>query len=187
MTMATRSRHHQRGATLIEAMIAAVILAIGTAAVTELLKQVSIANRRMTFQTVALDTFTSVAAQIQDATCDVPPGAGAPTFGTTDPGLWAAISNPGVWQNAVVAGSVLNTLGDLTLTKAFPIQVAVRVAAPIAAFGLGPPNYDFEVEVREIMHNVAMDAAADGYWVRTYPVKKVCNRRTEAQGRGEFY
>ncbi len=182
-----RSHHHQRGATLIEAMIAAVILAVGTAAVTELLKQVSIANRRMTFQTVALDTFTSIASQIQDATCDVPPGAAAPGALTTDPGLWAAISAPAAWQTVPTAGSGITTLGDLTIPKAYPIRAAVRLAAAPPPFGMGPPNYDFEVEVREIMNDVAMDAATDGYWVRTYPVKKVCNRRTEAQGRGEFY
>lgn len=186
MTMRRRSHHHQRGATLIEAMIAAVILAVGTAAVTELLKQVSIANRRMTFQTTALDTFTAIASQIQDATCDVPPGAAVPGALTTDPGLWAAISNIGTWQNAPVAGSGITTLGDLTLVKAYPIRATFRaVAAP--APGLGPPNFDLEVEVREIMRDAVLDAAVEGYWVRTYPVKKVCNRRTEAQGRGEFY
>ncbi|MFO0726906.1 MAG: prepilin-type N-terminal cleavage/methylation domain-containing protein [Myxococcota bacterium] len=177
---------NRRGATLIEAMIAMVVIAVGTAAVTELLRQVSQANRRMNFQTTAVDVFTAVATQIQDATCDVPPGAAAPGALTTDPGLWDAISNAGTWRTAAVAGSVINRLGDLSAVMPLPIQVQIRQnGAP--ALGNGPPAYDFEIEVRELMHDAAKDAATEGYWIRTYPVKKVCNLRLEDIGRGEFY
>jgi len=188
-------RRSMRGASLIEAMVATVVVAVATASVTNLLKFVGDASRRMTFQTASLDVYAETVAQIQDARCNVDP------LGVfdRDPGLDFLLSNAGVWQTnpALLGASLIRRLGDVRATDAnarsIPLNVSIRaaVANPVFAFAttVGPPAYDFEIRIREITSDPARDnpAVTDGYWIRDFPAKKVCNFRTDGTSRGETY
>ena len=53
----------------------------------------------------------------------------------------------------------------------------------------GPPAFDIQVRVREITRDAVKDnpLVTNGYWIRTFPLKKVCNLRLLAlPGRGEY-
>ncbi|MCC7381221.1 MAG: prepilin-type N-terminal cleavage/methylation domain-containing protein [Deltaproteobacteria bacterium] len=194
------ARAGQRGTTLVEAMVAVVVLSVGTAAITELLRSISTANRRMDFQTTSLDIFGEFAAQVQDAPCDMFPGVAAPVNdGSTDPGLLLAPPPPG-WQEIVpVAGSAITMVGDfgpatgVAATQNRLLNYRVRYNAQPSAppvGGAGVPAFDLQVEIREITFDPLKDAPAttDGYWIRTFPLKKICNVRTEPEdGRGAYY
>lgn len=189
----------QRGTTLVEAMVAVVVLSVGTAAITELLRSISNANRRIDFQTTSLDIFGEFAAQVQDAPCDMFPGAVAPTVPGTDPGLLLAPAPPLFQEVIPVAGSAITMVGDFGPKAATPdlqnrqlnYRVRYNVAPAAAAAALnGVPAFDVQVEIREITFDAAKDdpTVLDGYWIRTFPLKKICNVRTEPEdGRGAYY
>jgi hypothetical protein len=48
------------------------------------------------------------------------------------------------------------------------------------------PALDIQVRIRELTGDAATDIAATGYYVRTYPVRKVCNARLDESRRGEY-
>jgi len=189
-----RARRGQRGATLIEAMISCVVLAGGTAAVTQLLSHVSQANRRMAFQSLANDLASELMNQVADARCDTDAINGNLSAATVDSGLWAAINAVGVWQlgPGLPATSVVQTVGTSAamplVDRGIPLRIRYRVTAATTIAGRAPPSFDLEVEVREILNDVARDnlAVTTGFWIRNIPFKKVCNRRMEAGGRGEL-
>jgi hypothetical protein len=178
------------GGTLIEAMIACVVLSAGTAAVTQMLANVHHANRTMSFQTLANELGAEFGAQLMDARCDTDALNGTLGAATVDPGLWAAINNVNVWQNAPAGGlrSLGNSAANPLIDRGIPIQMRFRVTEVTTLVGLGPPTYNVELEIRQTMFEAARDnpAVTTGYWIRNYPLKKVCNRRTEANGRGEL-
>jgi hypothetical protein len=180
------------GGTLIEAMIACVVLSAGTAAVTQMLANVHHANRTMSFQTLANELAAEFGAQLMDARCDTDALNGNLAAASVDPGLWTAIqpANLNVWQLAPAGG--LRSLGNSTanplIDRGIPLQMRFRVTQNTTLVGFGPPTYNVELEIRQTMFDAARDnlGVTNGYWIRSYPLKKVCNRRMEANGRGEI-
>jgi Tfp pilus assembly protein PilV len=183
-------REGMLGATLIEAMIACVVLSAGTAAVTQMLANVHHANRTMNFQTLANELGAEFGAQLMDARCDTDALNGNLAAATVDPGLWAAISNINAWQQ--LPAGALQSVGETTanplIDRGIPLRIRYRVTQNTTQAGLGPPTYNVELEIRQTMFDVARDnlAVTTGYWIRNYPLKKICNRRMEANGRGEL-
>lgn len=178
------------GATLIEAMIACVVLSAGTAAVTQMLANVHHANRTMSFQTLANELGAEFGAQLMDARCDTDALNGNLAAATVDPGLWVAINNINVWQNAPAGGlrSLGNSAANPLIDRGIPLQMRFRVTLDTTLVGFGPPTFNVELEIRQTMFDAVRDnlAVTSGYWIRNYPLKKVCNRRLEANGRGEI-
>ncbi|MBK6684481.1 MAG: type II secretion system protein [Deltaproteobacteria bacterium] len=178
----------RRGATLIEVMVAVVVLAIGSVAAMDLATQVVRANEQLNFQTASYEVFNRVAAEIRSATCHVYPGLVAPAPGTADAGL---LVPAGAWQSAQAGTSVIRSIGDIehgaaTDGTGMPMIVDYRVqpdppANPGELFG-----FDIEVRVREAKFNVAQDTlnATSTHWIRTWPIRKNCVVRSEAASRG---
>lgn len=189
-----RRRAAQYGGTLIEALISLVVLMVATASITNILKYVGDANRRMAFQTASLDVYAEVAAQVEDARCD----ADATGLETRDPGLQAIIAARPNFVDVVTPTSLIRTIGLLNEAnverrgRSIPMRVSIRdlgTAPAWTAGSLGPPTFDLEVQIREIMSDPARDAPAvtSGFWIRSYPLKKICNLRADTNGRGEQY
>lgn len=183
----------QRGATLIEAMIAVVVLVVATAAIAELLRHITRAQTTMSFQSAALDAYARLAAEIQDAHCDVDP-----TFATID--IDPALVAPG-WVGdppfgaAPAPGSTITAFGlfdeySPKMNVRFQPQPLTQSDGNANASLDGPPTITVLIEVRQMTNDAAQDdpALTDAYWIRTYPVTKLCNVRLEPNnGRGEFY
>lgn len=199
-------RHHprpgRRGMTLIEAMMAMGVLTIGMAAIFNMIKYVKGANQTLSFQGTALDAFAHVSAEIRDARCDYLANAAVPGINplTTDPGL---VAGEGGWTGAAgpIAGSGITFVGDAAtnpLLAGFvpPIRVDYRTtrhpplqgAPPVPVVGQPNTSYTVEVRVRELKRDAVRDAVAleNGYWIRIFPVEKLCTARTDAIGRGEY-
>lgn len=186
------TRRAQRGMTLVEAVIAVLVMTIATAAVFGLINHVQGANRTLSFQNIALDVFARVSAQIRDARCDFPAATPGITAVSTDAGL---IAGEGGWFGAggPEPGSAITFVGDPTnnpelASYSVPIRVDYRstrrqlnAAAPFT-------SYHVEVRIRQIMRNAAQDAPGqvDGYYIRVFPVDKVCTARIDPIGRGEY-
>jgi len=181
--MRRRGRASRRGATLIEAVVALGALGVGTAGVMTLMTYVSQTSERAAFHGRAIDVASEFAAQVADTTCDLLPDDNAPSPPATDPGLLAAGD-----QLAPVTGSAITLVGDIDGTPSVRVSYVSTLEIRGAGFD-GPPAFDLEVRIREITNDDALDdpAITEGWWIRTFPVKKVCNRRTEPTGRGEFY
>lgn len=191
------SRAGRRGATLIEALVATVVITVGTAAITELLKYVSEASRRMAFQSSALDVYGEITAYIEDARCNIITSGGPPQY---DALLAPLINGPPngdwVWLSRSPAGRLVPSVpppqGPLysgVAQATAPVWVAIRRVGPDPPLnGASPPGYTFEIQVRERTFEAARDnpARTDGYWIRVLPAKKVCTFRDDAQGRGEL-
>jgi type II secretory pathway pseudopilin PulG len=182
----------QRGATMLEALIALVVLSTGTAAIAELLGYVSKSQGTARFQGASLDLYATISAEIQDAHCDVQPDG---VTEMVDPGL---APTAGAWVDAPVAGSKIVTVGQMPQFSppvAVRYQVSGRTRDVLQSDGTNqtlnnaPPHVDVVVEVRQVMNVPTMDdpAIVDGYWIRSFPIVKVCNLRTDDNGRGEFY
>ena len=183
----------QRGATLIEAMIAVVVLVIATAAIAELLRHITRAQTTMSFQSAALDMYARLSAEIQDAHCDVDPA-----FATIDidPALTAAgwVGAP-PFGVAPPPGSTITSFGVFNeysprMNVRFQPQALTQSDGDGNASLDGPPTIVVLIEVRQITNEATQDdpTVTDGYWIRTYPVTKLCNIRLEPNnGRGEFY
>lgn len=188
-------RRSQRGASLIEAMVATVVVAVATASVTNLLQFVGDASRRMTFQTASLDLYAETVAQLQDARCNVDPVGNF----DRDQGLDFLINSAGTFafNPALLGNSMIRRLGDVTPqspnARSIPLNVGIRAVAGGPAFNfattVGPPSFDFEIRIREITGDPARDNpnVTSGYWIRDFPAKKVCNFRTDGTSRGEAY
>lgn len=179
----TYGRRSRRGATLIEAAVALGALGIGMAGVMTLLTYVSQTGKQAAFHGRALDLAAEFAAQAADTSCDLRPNDVAPTAPATDPGLLAAGD-----QFVAVSGSAITLVGDIAGHPRVNVSYAVVPELRVAGFD-GPPAFDLTVRIREIMNDAAKDdpAVTRGYWIREYPVKKVCNLRTEPVGRGGYY
>lgn len=193
----TRGKRNTRGATLIEALIAVVVLALGTAAIAELLKYTSDAHRTMSFQTASIDLYARLAAEIQDAHCDVDDVDF--TVINIDPGL---TQGDGVFVGDAPFGAAVPPAGSKIqsagIFREYTPDLSVRyqatwvpaIDANVDGLLDGPPGYNIDVEVRQITGDATQDnpATLDGYWIRNYPISKVCNIRLEdTNGRGEFY
>jgi type II secretory pathway pseudopilin PulG len=166
--------------TLIEAMVAMAVLAIGTAGVTSMLVTVDSATKKAGFQTQALDLFASFSTQVQDAACDYLPD------GTTDidPGL--AINAGG--YGAPVAGSSITLVGGWPTVgpQKLTLLYNVTVGPPAPAV----PSFDLTVQICEVNsfdHVVGTNCVfgTNGSTVRTFPLHKVCTYRADQIGRGE--
>ncbi|MBI2374652.1 MAG: prepilin-type N-terminal cleavage/methylation domain-containing protein [Deltaproteobacteria bacterium] len=181
-------RRSRLGATLIESLIAMAVLAVGTAAIAELVRSITRANERAAFQTRSLEIYQRVASQVRSATCNVFPGNGAPIAASADPGLFT-VAGAG-WQTAAVGGSVITHIGafddsDFPVTAGKPRYVVeYRVTSDTA----GVDAYDVLIRIRE----VSVESSADdldvfnNLYIRTYPTKKVCTLRSTASSRGGY-
>jgi len=190
----SRPRFAQRGMSLLEAMMAMLVLTIGVAAIFGMINHVQGANRTLSFQNTALDAFALVSAQIRDARCDYLANAAVPGIApaSTDPGL---VAGEGGWVGAAgaVAGSSITYVGDATNNPLLadtvpPIRIDYRTARRQVAVGQPFTSYTVDVRVREIKRNAAQDNVAleDGHWIRIFPVEKLCTARTNLIGRGEY-
>ncbi len=178
-----------------ESLVALVVLSVGTAAITELLKYVSEATRRMAFQSTALDVYGEVVAYVEDARCNVV--TQTPRIQQFDPIVQRLVDSPDwMWlardggrlvaSTAPPGGPVFSGIAQATA----PVWVAIRrVGPPPVVDAVGPPVIAFEVQVRERMHDAGRDdpGVQAGYWIRVLPAKKVCSFRDEVQGRGELF
>ncbi len=183
-------RRSQRGATLVEALVAIAVLGMGTAAVTNLITSISGARRKMAFQTSSLELFNRLNSEIQASTCLVYPGSNAPTVASTDAALFA-VATAATWQSVPIGAHVV-TVGDF-LEMVPPMRVEYRVdLAPLLAINgvpdAQPRAYDVVVRVREITRDAARDAqdVMSGHHIRTWPIRKSCALRGTADGRGAF-
>jgi type II secretory pathway pseudopilin PulG len=190
-------RRSRRGVTLLEAVLAVALLGIGIVGIAGLLGNVSAANRKGAFQNYALDVFTEMEAQIQNAACDVSPSA-ASTY--TDPGLTAG---GGVWVVAPVAGSGITMVGPLTITGAVGGANDTAVIASYQATLMPnlvngcpvpctqPDEYQITLQICDSSNpDLARPCGpppVNGYWVRTFQLTKTCTIRLDDSGRGEFY
>ena len=181
--------------TLLEAVFAVLIMVTGVAALMGMIINVENANRSMALQHSSLDVFARISAQIRDAECDLLPGAILDAT-TSDPaflpGAPPAAGRDAGWIQAPLNGSSITLVGtgdtNPELVDYVPsLIVAYRVrseAGPVAA----APAFQIDVQVRQRMRDPVMDNinTTAGYWVRVYPVQKMCNRRDDASQRGEY-
>lgn len=194
----------QRGAMLIEALVAIAVLGVGTAGLAGMISAVTQANRRQSFQNKSLEVFAAVATQVKSANCDVFPPLFLPGAIGSDAIFAGAM--PSGWIDAQIAGSSLTMIGDSAgatgwdpgLTPPMRIEYYMELSpAPVANYQ-GPPSFDLEVRVREVTLDPTKDAPTagtpdaptpNGYWIRSFPLKKVCNARptdiSTVGGRGE--
>lgn len=172
--------------TLLEAVFAVGVLAIGFVGVAGLLSNVSATNRSSAFLNASLDVFATISAQIQNAPCDHRPGGN-----NRDPGLTV-----GPWITAPVANSEITHVGLLDAARTgatAPIRVAYNVVL-IAPGNCPNPctqgdTYRVDVQLCDQSDPGRMACATPqvGYWVRTFQVSKTCTVRLDDTGRGEFY
>lgn len=186
--MTRKSRRAARGMTLLEAIIAVLVLVTGVAALMGMIINVENANRSMALQHASLDILARLSAQIRDAECDFMPAVGLGA-GTSDPTFTTGATS--TWLTTPVPGSSITLLGDATTNPALvdyvpSVSVAMRVRPEVAVNAT--PSFQIDVQVRQIMRNSAQDDVnlVDGYWIRVYPVQKLCNARTDATQRGEY-
>jgi Tfp pilus assembly protein PilV len=179
-------RSSQRGVTLLEAVLAIALLAIGIVGVAGLLGNVSAANRKSSFHNYSLDVFTELEAQIQNAACDLSPSASS-TF--VDPGLTA-----GGWVIAPVAGSAITFVGVIDATMAgstSPVVAsynATRTTFDCPGPCTTPDQFQITVQVCDTSESkVCGPPPVAGYWVRTFQLTKACTIRVDDSGRGEYY
>jgi hypothetical protein len=172
-----------------------------------MLERVQGANRSLDLTRTANEAFTRLAAQIRSAQCDYDGSAfpGAIAEDTTDPGLfdaagagWIGVDTP-VSPGSSITYAGLTDGSDPALARTVPpLRIEYRVeeeAAPRAApdavrappATVGPA-YDVDIRVRMLTGDPAMDdpAVENGWWIKHYPIKKVCNARYEGSGRGQF-
>lgn len=175
------------------------VLAIGVVALFGMISHIQNANRSMAFQNSSLDAFARIAAQIEDARCDYTPTAPAFATATKDPGL----ATLDVWIETPAFQSNIDLVGNVDTNPAFPLldsvpALSIRYMVSLedpASFLAGPtptaPALDIQVEVREYFRDPIRDdpTITDAYYVRNFPVKKLCNARYEAvaaNARGEY-
>ncbi len=178
-----KNRRGRRGATLIEALVALAALGVGTAGIASLISHLSKVHRREAFQTASLDMLATFSTQVRDAACDVLPGTTTLVQGPTDPGFFGV-----GYQTTPIVGSSITLVGDVAGTPPMRLSYnAVREVVPLNF--AGPPSFDVSFRIREITNDPTLDDpnVTEGYWIRNFTVKKVCNLRTEQDGRGEFY
>lgn len=191
-----RSRRN-RGAALLESVIALGVLAAGTAAVMALVTEVHRAGTKSTFHTSALDLFAAFSAQVRNAACDVSPlslGTG-PNGATTDPGIM-----PGAYTGVpAVPGTAITLVGDFIgptqLLSAPPMRLTYTVTESLPRSVDAAPLLEIDVTIRELTRDAAKDALALSPWARNFRLAKVCTLRsdngtacgTPPCGRGEYY
>jgi hypothetical protein len=153
-----------------------------------MLSYFSQSNRRLSFQARSLDIAAEFAALVRDATCDVLPSSNVLGAPQVDPGLLVT-----GWQSAAVPGSSIALVGDIDGTPARrspPLRLSYQVVQEAQGVRvLGPPALDIMLRIREITGDPVKDnpIVTTGYWIREFPLKKVCNQRLDPSGRGEFY
>jgi hypothetical protein len=155
----------------------------------------------MDFQNASLDAFTEFSAQVALAECDymaIDPTNAPPPAGQLDPGLaaaaagWTGMGADVYTAAAPPAGTTITLTGPIgpagpagVAKRNFNLHVRYRAAfvPPPVVFGSGntAPSYDLDVEIREITGDPARDGfgVTAGPWIRTFPLKKVCNLRLD--------
>lgn len=202
-----RTSRRQRGVTLLEVMMATLILAMGIVATFAMLDRVEGANRSLDLTRTANDAYARLAAQIRDAQCDFDGSLPVPALDatTTDAALFNVIGAG--WIGVDTALPQPSTISYVGLTDGSnpnlprtvpPLRIEYRVvneAAPVAAPGatrLPPPGvgpaFDIDIRIRQLTMDPARDnpAVTDGWWIKHFPMKKVCNARYERTRRGEY-
>lgn len=201
------TRRARRGFSLLEVMVASMLLAFGIVATFAMLDRVEGANRSLDLTRTANEAFSRLAAQIRDAQCDYDgsqiPGVIDP--GTTDAGLlnavgagWVGVDVP-VPAPSSITHAGLTDGSDPRLPQTVPalrIEYQVANEAPPdvdPAAVRGPPAnpgpaFDIQIRVRQLTGDPNMDdpAIGQGWWIKHYPLKKICNARYERTRRGEY-
>lgn len=190
-------RRRNRGAALLESVIALGVLAAGTAAVMTLVTEVHRAGNKSNLHTTSLDLFAAFSAQVRNAACDVSPlnlGTG-PAAATTDQGLM-----PGIYTGTpALVNSAITLVGDFTgprqLVSAPPMQLRYTVTEAMPRSVDAPPLLEIDVTIRELTGDAAKDSLAMSPWARNFRLTKVCTLRSDNGtacgsppcGRGEYY
>jgi len=177
------AHHRQRGATLIEALVAIAVLGVGTASVTSVISAINGARRQISFQTSSLELFNRLDSEIQSSTCLVFQDLLAPDASSADP---AFLVPRRAWQITPPVGSRLRTLGDFR--DAVPaVRVEYQLDDVAAAGPNRPPALDILVRVREI-RGTAEDLLdiQSAHYIRTWPIRKACTFRSASESRGGY-
>ena len=196
----------RRGVSLLEVLIASVVLAVGSLGTFALLDQVESAHRSLDLSRLAREAYARLAAEIRDAQCDYDgsqqPFVLEPT--TTDPGLLASIDAGWIGVDVPIPEASSMTQAGRTdgsypaLAQTVPaLRIEYRVAlesAPVPVPGgtqppaaqVGP-GFDIQIRVRQITRDPDRDdpTVETGWWIRHYPLHKTCNPRYERSRRGE--
>lgn len=183
-------RRSARGMTLVEAMVAVVVMSTAIAAIFGMINHVQGANQTLAFQNIALDAFAQISAQIRDARCDYPAATPGINAVGTDAGLmageggWFGLGGPEPGSGITFVGDPSNN--PILANYGTPIRIEYRSTRQQTA-GVDT-SYLVEVRIREITRDPARDnpALTDGHWIRVFPVEKVCTARVDAVGRGEY-
>ncbi|MBI4818526.1 MAG: hypothetical protein HY791_19825 [Deltaproteobacteria bacterium] len=197
--MKRRVRRSRLGATVVESLIAMAVLAVGTAAVAELVRSIMRANERAAFQTRSLEIYQRVASQVRVATCDIYPNAvgDLPTSLSSDDGFLDPAAQAPNWRGDAagpIPGSAITHIGlfdDTGRPNAVNPSYGVDYQyAPDATGSLRA--FDLLIRIREITPESTADnfnatgGSLTNRYIRTYPVKKVCNYRSIDSTRGGF-
>jgi prepilin-type N-terminal cleavage/methylation domain-containing protein len=182
-------RASRRGMTLVEAIIAMLVLTIGVAGIYNLLGSISGSQHNLRLNSQGLDLYSRISSEIKDSVCDYPAQlAGVPIVASQavrDPGLLTE----NIWIPAMVPqaiGSRIRTIGDfdgdgaLVAPGTGVLQVDYRVRS-LAIVNVNPLTYEIDVRVRQVQNDPVRDAPAleNGTWMRVFTVQKVCNARTD--------
>lgn len=177
-------RRTRRGVTLIECVVAVGVLGVGAVILFGAVGRLQMAQRAMRLQAQSLEVLGIVSSEIASARCDVSPDA--PEVMPSPPDIDVGLSSPipGDWIEAPTAGSSIQTIGPVPNSS---LQVSYRTAVEATVPG-SAVAFDIDVRIREHMGNSVQDAAdlEDGYWIRIFPVKKVCDIRSARTQRGAF-
>ena len=179
--------------TLLEAVVSVLVVVTGVAALMGMIINVENANRGMALQHNALDIFARLSAQIRDAECDILPGASDLAPGTSDPMFLDGLGHHASWVVAPLAGSSITLIGNSLnrpeLADYVPrVIVALWIEEEPAPYPEAPPSFQIDVQIRELTRDPVRDniVNTNGYWVRVYPIQKLCNQRVDRVQRGEY-
>ncbi|MBK8010976.1 MAG: prepilin-type N-terminal cleavage/methylation domain-containing protein [Deltaproteobacteria bacterium] len=178
------ARNWRRGVTLIESVVAVGVLGVGAVILFGAVGRLQMAQRSMRLQAESLEILGVVTSEIAAARCDVDPDA--PETMPAPPDIDLGLSTPvaGTWVETPVAGSSIQTVGATT-ESALQVSYRINPETPVGGTALA---FDIDVRIRERMGNAAQDASdlESGYWIRIFPVKKVCDARSPRTQRGSF-
>lgn len=206
MIHASNPRRLRRGVSLLEVVMATMLLAFGIVATFAMLDRVEGANRSLDLTRSANDAYATLAAEIRDAQCDYDGSLPVPAMdpATTDVGLFNAVGlgwigvDTAIPQPSSITHAGLTDGSDPRLPRSVPalrIEYRVRNEAPAVPAPGAPapppgagPAFDIDIRIRQLTGNAAQDNPAldQGWWIKHFPLKKVCNARYERTRRGEY-
>jgi len=143
-----RARHSARGFTLVEAMVALVVLSIGLLGIAALYVETLRAGRTSLYRSEAITLATDLADRMRANRNPANAYACGSPCVAANGGNALAVTDLGVWLGSIAAqlpggvGSVTYTAGTATTPNAYVIQVSWTEAGQAAAV-----NYQIRVEI----------------------------------------